>query len=161
MKKIFYLPIVAIVAGLLFCTACKKEKTEEDSKKREVINKEDPQPYPDPEPNIATILLGSWQEDKQTSFMYTDDDVIDTITFTSDGIVFETDGIFDHYEYQLLNDTTITFSSYRDYDDNPRFSIPFNIRVYCDSNKYKITFYNFIHRRITQDVKNITYTKIQ
>ncbi|MBO4738389.1 MAG: hypothetical protein J5606_02380 [Bacteroidales bacterium] len=42
MKKIFFWPLVVAVAGLLFCTACKKEKTEEDSKKGEVINNEDP-----------------------------------------------------------------------------------------------------------------------
>ena len=67
--------------------------------------------------------------------------------------------IFNNYEWQLLNDTTILFSSCK--DCTPQFSTTINICVYYNSNKYKITFYNFINRSITQDVKNITYTKIQ
>ena len=157
MKKIFFWPLVVAVAGLLFCTACKKEKTEEDSKKGEVINNEDTQP--EPEPNIATILLGSWQE-KDTNSHW--DGVWDTLTFSNDGIIFDKTGVFNKYKYRLLDDTTILFMC-NECRCSP-YTFPITACYFSlekDSNNYEITFYNYITQVTTCEEKNITYTKIQ
>ncbi len=152
MKKLVFVPLIVAVAGLLLCTACTKKELEEDSKKGEVINKEDP------EPNIATILLGSWQE-KDTNVHW--DGVWDTLTFSNDGIVFDKTGVFNKYKYRLLDDTTLLFmcnecrcSPYT----YPITAIYFTIEK--DSTNYEIKFYNYITSVSTHEIKKITYTKL-
>ena len=114
MKKIFYLPIVAIVAGLLLCTACKKKVVEEETNEVRTENSEEQKIT---EENFKSIpldqyLSGTWV--LEDNFHSIDIACIDTIIFSNgtfvcncnDSVPYLTPIVYYPYNNETpLNDT--------------------------------------------------------
>lgn len=107
-----------------------------------------------PNAELKEILIGSWQEVYDTSFVRRKG--IDTITFGRDGKVQDKTGIFSDSEYEIINDSTICFNR----PEGDTLYRCFKFEIFKNGEDYEITFYNFLTLSLTEVIRNVTYKKL-
>lgn len=95
--------------------------------------------------SICHKLIGEWVEEEPLLY----DGISDTIVFTENNLV-EKHFLFNGWRYEVEECETVIFTNNED-------RIEKNIEFISDD---RLVFYNFIDRSITNEIKNITFKKI-
>lgn len=94
-----------------------------------------------------SILIGTWIEKAPCN-----DGICDTIVFREDNTVGSYIP-FDEWKYYISTNDSMTF-----YNSKKSLYLGFAIKI---KNYNELTIYNFVDRSITQEIKDITFTKIK
>ena len=94
---------------------------------------------------ICNKIIGKWVEEAPLLF----DGISDTIVFTENNLV-EKHFLFKDWRYEVEECETLIFTNRED-------RIEKNIEFLSDD---RLVFYNFIDRSVTNEIKNITFKKI-